>query len=104
MLVELLQFEKTQEAWEMNDESKIEQATLAKQKGTERLKSKHFSLAIQHYSRVIALLDHQETKVLLTNSKSAKGVGFKRFILQGFKLIQKCRTLSMCFLTEHLEN
>ena len=65
MLLELCQFEKTQEAWEMNDESKIEQATLAKQKGTERLKSKHFSLAIQHYCRVIALLDHQETKVFL---------------------------------------
>jgi len=70
VLVELLQFEKTQEAWEMNDESKIEQATLAKQKGTERLKSKHFSLAIQHYSRVIALLDHQETKVGTDNYES----------------------------------
>lgn len=52
-----------QEAWEMNDESKIEQATIAKEKGTTRLKSKHYTLAIQHYQRVVALLDHQEAKV-----------------------------------------
>lgn len=46
----------------MNDESKIEQATIAKEKGTTRLKSKHYTLAIQHYQRVVALLDHQEAK------------------------------------------
>lgn len=60
--VELCQFEKIQEAWEMNDASKIEQATLAKEKGTARLKSKHLTLAIQHYQRVLDLLDHMETK------------------------------------------
>ena len=47
----------------MDDKTKIEQATIAKEKGTNRLKSKHIRLAIQHYSRILSLLDHMETKV-----------------------------------------
>merc|ERR1712003_573359 len=46
----------------MDDKTKIEQATIAKEKGTNRLKSKHIRLAIQHYSRILSLLDHMETK------------------------------------------
>ncbi|CAG5088138.1 Oidioi.mRNA.OKI2018_I69.PAR.g11745.t1.cds [Oikopleura dioica] len=60
--LELVQFEKVQEPWEMDDETKIDQAELAKSKGTERLKDQKFDLAIKHYNRVITLLDHQETK------------------------------------------
>lgn len=70
--VELNQFEKVQEPWEMSDESKIEQATIAKEKGTARLKTKHFSLAISHYQRVITLLDHQEAKEGADNYDSVR--------------------------------
>lgn len=60
--LQLCQFEKQQEVWEMSDDTRIEQATIAKEKGTLRLKSNNHSLAIHHYKRVIDLLDHQETK------------------------------------------
>lgn len=60
--LELVEFEKVQEAWEMDDQTKIEQAELSKSKGTERLKDQKYDLSIKHYNRVISLLDHQETK------------------------------------------
>jgi len=60
--VQLKNYEKVQEAWEMNDEEKINQATIAKEKGTKRFKEQQFKIACTHYAKVVELLTHQEAK------------------------------------------
>lgn len=59
---QLKNYEKVQEAWEMNDEEKINQATIAKEKGTKRFKESQFKIACTHYAKVVELLTHQEAK------------------------------------------
>ena len=61
--VQLKNYEKVQEAWEMSDEEKVNQATISKEKGTKRFKEQQFKIACTHYERVIELLKHQEAKV-----------------------------------------
>ena len=61
--VQLKNYEKVQESWEMNDEEKINQANICKEKGTKRFKEQQFKIACGHYSRVIELLTNQETNV-----------------------------------------
>ena len=51
--VQLKNYEKVQEAWEMNDEEKINQATIAKEKGTKRFKEQQFKIACTHYAKVV---------------------------------------------------
>ena len=60
--VQLKNYEKVQEAWEMNDEEKINQATIAKEKVTKRFKEQQFKIACTHYAKVVELLTHQEAK------------------------------------------
>ena len=47
----------------MNDEEKINQANICKEKGTKRFKEQQFKIACGHYARVIELLTNQETNV-----------------------------------------
>ena len=65
--VQLKNYEKVQEAWEMNDEEKINQATICKEKGTKRFKEQQFKIACNHYARVVELLTNQETSVSCSN-------------------------------------
>ena len=61
--IQLKNYEKVQEPWEMSDEEKINQANICKEKGTKRFKEQQFKIACTHYARVIELLKHQEAKV-----------------------------------------
>lgn len=70
--VQLKNYEKVQESWEMNDEEKINQANICKEKGTKRFKEQQFKIACGHYSRVIELLTNQET-----NAKTEEGQKIK---------------------------
>jgi len=70
--VQLKNYEKVQEAWEMNDEEKINQATIYKDKGTKRFKEQQFKIACGHYARVVELLTNQEANVKTDEGKKVK--------------------------------
>lgn len=56
-VVKLTSFEKAKESWAMDGEEKLEQAKIAKEKGTSYFKSNKFQLAIKKYKKVVSLLD-----------------------------------------------
>ncbi|XP_041968048.1 peptidyl-prolyl cis-trans isomerase FKBP4 isoform X2 [Aricia agestis] len=55
--VKLTSFEKTKELWAMEDEEKLEQAQIVKDKGTEYFKASKFDQAIKKYMKVLNFLD-----------------------------------------------
>lgn len=56
----LKNFEKAKEAWEMNDDEKIEQSEIIKAKGTEFLKSGKYKKAVSQYKKIKDFLDYRE--------------------------------------------
>lgn len=58
--VTLKSFENAKEAWEMDVDEKIEQADLAKSKGTVFLKAEKYRLALEKYKRALDLLEHED--------------------------------------------
>ncbi|KAG0424766.1 hypothetical protein HPB47_028032 [Ixodes persulcatus] len=59
--VTLKSFENAKESWEMDTDEKIEQADLAKNKGTLFLKAEKYQLALDKYKRAVDLLEHEDT-------------------------------------------
>lgn len=54
--VELLEFEKVKEVWELGQEEKIDQAKIHKEKGTNYFKDGKYKLAIKQYTKVTELV------------------------------------------------
>ncbi|XP_076056067.1 FK506-binding protein 59kD isoform X2 [Oratosquilla oratoria] len=54
----LRNFEKAKESWEMDQEEKIDQAKLYKEKGTMYFKQDKFRLAIKQYKKIVDLLQY----------------------------------------------
>ncbi|CAG4946213.1 unnamed protein product [Colias eurytheme] len=55
--VKLVSFEKAKDSWAMDGDEKLEQAKIAKDKGTEYFKGNKFQLAIKKYRKVVTLLE-----------------------------------------------
>lgn len=60
--VELKSFEKQPESWSLDDEGRIEQAQLYKEKGTKYFKSGNMKLAVKMYKTMLDFLDNDEDK------------------------------------------
>ncbi|XP_066956604.1 LOW QUALITY PROTEIN: peptidyl-prolyl cis-trans isomerase FKBP4-like [Macrobrachium rosenbergii] len=56
--VELRSFEKAKESWEMDQEEKIDQAKVCKDRGTLFFKQDKFRLAVKQYKKIIDLLQY----------------------------------------------
>ncbi|ROT67118.1 peptidyl-prolyl cis-trans isomerase FKBP4 isoform X1 [Penaeus vannamei] len=56
--VELRSFEKAKESWEMDQEEKIEQAKVCKERGTTFFKQNKYRLAVKQYKKIIDLLQY----------------------------------------------
>ncbi|CAL4123311.1 unnamed protein product [Meganyctiphanes norvegica] len=56
--VELTHFTKSKEAWEMNQEEKIEHARIYKERGTHYFKKEKYRLAVKQYKKIIDLLQY----------------------------------------------
>ncbi|KAK8737486.1 hypothetical protein OTU49_004518 [Cherax quadricarinatus] len=56
--VELRNFEKAKESWEMDQEEKIEQAKACKDRGTTFFKEEKYRLAVKQYKKIIDLLQY----------------------------------------------
>ncbi|KAK4311688.1 hypothetical protein Pmani_016823 [Petrolisthes manimaculis] len=56
--VELHNFEKAKESWEMDQEEKVVQAKACKERGTAFLKQEKYQLAVKQYKKIIDLLEH----------------------------------------------
>ena len=63
--VELRSFEKAKESWEMDQEEKIEQAKVCKDRGTLFFKQDKFRLAVKQYKKIIDLLQYDSGKLML---------------------------------------
>lgn len=57
--VTLKNFEKTKESWEMDSVEKLEQAEIAKNKGTNLFKAEKYKLSVKQYKKVISFLEHE---------------------------------------------
>lgn len=51
-------FEKAKESWEMDQEEKIEQAKVCKERGTTFFKQNKYRLAVKQYKKIIDLLQY----------------------------------------------
>ncbi|XP_022113366.1 FK506-binding protein 59 [Pieris rapae] len=73
-VVKLLSFEKAKEAWSMDGDEKLEQAKLAKDKGTEYFKGNKFLLAVKKYKKVVSLVEDmpEDTSESEENKSQAK--------------------------------
>lgn len=56
--VELWNFEKAKESWEMDQEEKIDQAKACKERGTTFFKQEKYRLAVKQYKKIIDLLQY----------------------------------------------
>lgn len=56
--IQLLDFEKVKEVWEMDQEEKIDQAKVCKEKGTNFFKDGKYQFAIKQYSKVTDLVSY----------------------------------------------
>lgn len=56
--VELRSFDKAKESWEMDQEEKIDQAKICKERGTTFYKGEKFRLAVKQYKKIIDLLQY----------------------------------------------
>lgn len=56
--VELTNFTKSKEAWEMNQEEKIEHARIYKERGTHYFKKEKYRLAVKQYKKIVDLLQY----------------------------------------------
>jgi len=64
--IELTHFSKSKEAWEMNQEEKIEHARIYKERGTHYFKKEKYRLAVKQYKKIIDLLQYDsENKVVI---------------------------------------
>lgn len=59
--VTLKSFENVKEGWEMESEERIEQAEIAKSKGTAFLKEEKYHLALVKYRRAVSLIEHEDS-------------------------------------------
>ncbi|XP_043932530.1 peptidyl-prolyl cis-trans isomerase FKBP5 isoform X1 [Protopterus annectens] len=84
--VTLKSFEKAKESWEMNTKEKVEQAAIAKEKGTAYFKASKYKQAVVQYGKIVSLL---EMEYGLSDEE--------RKISQSF-LLAAFLNLSMCFL------
>lgn len=57
--VEMVNFEKAKESWEMDVGEKISQSTILKEKGTKYFTKGNYSRAIQNYRRIIGMLSYE---------------------------------------------
>lgn len=57
--IELVNFEKAKDSWQLNGDEKLEQSELMKNKGTEKFKKGEFALALKKYSKIIDYLEHE---------------------------------------------
>uniref|UniRef100_A0A8D0HP53 peptidylprolyl isomerase n=1 Tax=Sphenodon punctatus TaxID=8508 RepID=A0A8D0HP53_SPHPU len=57
--VKLKSFEKAKESWEMNTEEKLEQGSIAKEKGTQYFKEGKYKRATLQYKKIVAWLEHE---------------------------------------------
>lgn len=57
--VKLKSFEKAKESWEMNTEEKLEQGSIAKEKGTQYFKEGRYKRATLQYKKIISWLEHE---------------------------------------------
>lgn len=62
--VELQNFEKAKESWEMDQEEKVVQAKACKERGTAFLKQEKYQLAVKQYKKIIDLLEYDSGKLL----------------------------------------
>ena len=56
--VTLNDFEKAKESWEMDQEEKVEQSKVYKEKGTKYFKEEKYRMAVKQYKKVADLLDY----------------------------------------------
>lgn len=59
--IELKNFEKAKESWELNGVEKIEQSELLKNKGTELFKEGKYGLAAKKYARIVEFLEFEKS-------------------------------------------
>nr|XP_020666877.1 peptidyl-prolyl cis-trans isomerase FKBP4 [Pogona vitticeps] len=57
--VKLKSFEKAKESWEMNTEEKLEQGSIAKEKGTQYFKEGRYKRATLQYKKIVLWLEHE---------------------------------------------
>uniref|UniRef100_A0A8D0EFI5 peptidylprolyl isomerase n=1 Tax=Salvator merianae TaxID=96440 RepID=A0A8D0EFI5_SALMN len=72
--IKLKSFEKAKESWEMNTEEKLEQGSIAKQKGTQYFKEGKYKQAAVQYKKIVLWLEH-ETR--LSDEEEAKSKSLK---------------------------
>lgn len=57
--VEMKNFEKVKDSWEMDSKEKLEQSEIAKSKGTSLFKAANYKKAVQNYNKVLTFLEHE---------------------------------------------
>ena len=60
--VELKNFEKAKESWNMDASEKVEQAKICKEKGTNLFKTGKYNLAVKQYAKIVSLLEFEKCK------------------------------------------
>lgn len=67
--IEVKNFEKAKESWQLNGGEKLEQSELIKNKGTELFKKGEYDLAMKKYNKILDFLEHE---VYDTEERKAK--------------------------------
>ncbi|XP_060634032.1 peptidyl-prolyl cis-trans isomerase FKBP4 [Anolis sagrei] len=57
--IKLKSFEKAKESWEMNTDEKLEQGSIAKEKGTQYFKEGKYKRATLQYKKIVSWLEHE---------------------------------------------
>uniref|UniRef100_A0A670JWI7 peptidylprolyl isomerase n=1 Tax=Podarcis muralis TaxID=64176 RepID=A0A670JWI7_PODMU len=57
--IKLKSFEKAKESWEMNTNEKLEQGSIAKEKGTQYFKEGKYKRAASQYKKIVSWLEHE---------------------------------------------
>ncbi|XP_062990476.1 peptidyl-prolyl cis-trans isomerase FKBP4 [Elgaria multicarinata webbii] len=96
--IKLKSFEKAKESWEMNTDEKLEQGTIAKEKGTQYFKEGKYKRATSQYKKIVSWLEHETglSDVEEAKAKSLRLAAHLNLAMCHLKLKEYSQVLENC--------
>ncbi|XP_053111372.1 peptidyl-prolyl cis-trans isomerase FKBP4 isoform X1 [Hemicordylus capensis] len=96
--VKLKSFEKAKDSWEMNTEEKLEQGSIAKEKGTQYFKEGKYKRATLQYKKIVSWLEHESglSDAEDTKAKSLRLAAHLNLAMCHLKLKEYSQALENC--------
>ncbi|XP_061438542.1 peptidyl-prolyl cis-trans isomerase FKBP4 isoform X2 [Rhineura floridana] len=96
--IKLKSFEKAKESWEMNTNEKLEQGSIAKEKGTQYFKEGKYKRATLQYKKIVSWLEHETglSDVEEAEAKSLRLAAHLNLAMCHLKLKEYSQALENC--------